>query len=81
MNIKTVFERPLEEVRAFLHEINLGCPHGHYTKVIQSENHDDKGEYSKQEMGLMGHPIQCAAGMCQGPLRLLRQAAVHHPII
>jgi len=33
MNIKKVFERPLEEVRAFLHEIDFGCPHGHYTKV------------------------------------------------
>jgi len=71
MNIKTVFERPLEEVRAFLHEIDSGCPLGHYTKVIQNESHDNKGEYTEQEMELMGHPIQCAAGMCQSPLRLL----------
>ena len=31
--------------------------------------------------GIMRHPIQCAAGMCKSPLRLLRQAAVHHPVI
>ena len=73
LNIKKVFERPLEEVRAFLYEMDSGCQHGHYAKVIQSS---DNSEYVKE---LLGHPIQCAAGMCESPLRLLRQAAVHHP--
>ena len=38
---KKVFERPLEEIRAFLHEIDFGCQHGHFDKVI---SHDSDGE-------------------------------------
>ena len=74
-NIKKVFERPLEEIKAFLHEINSGCQHGHYTKVIQSKSQGSDGECIQDEKEIMGHPIQCAAGMCESPLRLLRQAA------
>ena len=62
----------MEEVKAFLHEIDTGCEHGHYTK-LQS---NDEGEWEKE---LLGHPIQCAAGNCKSCLRLLRQTAVHFP--
>ena len=75
LNIKKVFERPFEKVKAFLYEVDSGCRHGHYAKVIQSDNNS---EYVKE---LLGHPIQRAAGMCESPLRLLRQAAVHYPVI
>jgi len=60
-----VFDRPLEEIRAFLHEIDSGCPHGHYTKLVQS--HDNNAECIEEEKELMGHRIQCAAGNCVGP--------------
>lgn len=29
-----MFERYLEEVRAFLHEIDSSCKHGHYSEVV-----------------------------------------------
>ena len=64
--------------KSFLHEIDAGCQHGHYTKVVQSDSH---GECIKEEKELMGHPFQCTTGNCESPLRLLRQAAVHHPVI
>ena len=35
----------------------------------------------QEEKEVMGHSIQCAAGMRKSPLRLLRQATVHHPVI
>ena len=60
LNIKTVFERSLEEVRAFLHEINSGCEHGHYTKLKQAESDSNKdGECvvtTHNEKELLGHP-------------------------
>jgi len=66
INIKIVFDRPMKEIRAFLHEIDSGCPHGHYTKL-----HDDNAECIEEEKELMGHPIQCAAGNYGSALRLL----------
>ena len=56
LNIKKVFQRPLEEVRAFLYEVNSGSQHGHYAKVIQNS---DNSEYVKE---LLGHPMQRAFG-------------------
>jgi len=68
LTIKKVYERPLEEIWTFLHEIDAGCQHTHYTKVVQSENH---GECIKEEREFMGHPIQCTTGNCESPLWLL----------
>ena len=41
---KKCLKRPLEEVKAFLHEIDTKCEHGHYTK-LQS---NDEGEQEKE---------------------------------
>ena len=63
-------------MRAFLHEINSGCEHGHYTKLMQAESDSNKdGECVVTTQELWGHPIQCTNGMCASPLRLL------HPVI
>jgi len=48
-----------------------------YSELVQS--HDDNAECVEEK--IMGYPIQCAVGNCGSTLRLLRQAAVHHPVI
>ena len=83
LQIKLVFERPLEEVRAFLQDLDCGCQHDHCKKKILIDGlADDDGDTTRVEVqNMLGHPLQCASGDCNSRLRLLRQAAVHHPVI
>ena len=61
----------VEKVRQALAECDMGCPYGHYTKLMGSLPVD-----------LKGHPIVCYSGeRCTSNLRVLRAASTHFPIL
>ena len=56
----------VEKVRQALAECDMGCPFGHYSKLVGSSPVD-----------LRGHPIVCYNGeLCTSVLRILRAAAL-----
>ncbi|CAI8022425.1 hypothetical protein GBAR_LOCUS13170, partial [Geodia barretti] len=68
---RTAFEQPVEKVRQALAECDMGCPYGHYTKLVGSLPVD-----------LKGHPIVCYSGdYCTSTLRILRAASTHFPVL
>ena len=49
----------------------MGCPFGHYSKLVGSSPVD-----------LRGHPIVCYNGeLCTSFLRILRAASTHFPVL
>ena len=48
----------------------MGCPYGHYTKLVDTLPVD-----------LKGHPLVCYSGdRCTSNLRILRAASTHFPV-
>ena len=71
LSFSTAFEQPLEKVRQALAQCDMGCPYGHYTKVVGTVPVD-----------LKGHPIVCYSGdYCTSNLRILRAASTHFPVL
>ena len=71
LSFRTAFEQPIEKVRQALAQCDMGCPCGHYTKLMGSLPVD-----------LKGHPIVCYSGdYCTSTLRILRAASTHFPVL
>ena len=72
VDFKASFSLPEGEVRKALAECDMGCPFGHYTKLVDSTPVD-----------LRGHPIVCYSGdlQCTSVLRILRAASTHFPVL
>ena len=69
--LRAAFDLSVEEVRQALAKCDMGCPNGHYTKVVGSLPVD-----------LRGHPIVCYTGdSCTSTLRILRAASTHFPVL
>ena len=61
VSFKAAFNQPVEKVRQALAECDMGCPYGHYTKLVDTLPVD-----------LKGHPIVCySGGYCTSNLRIL----------
>ena len=68
---RAAFDLSVEEVRQALAKCDLGCPNGHYTKLVGSLPVD-----------LRGHHIVCYTGdSCTSTLRILRAASAHFPVL
>ena len=68
---RTAFEQPVEKVMQALAQCDMGCPYGHYSKLVGTEPVD-----------LRGHPIVCYSGeRCTSTLRILRAASTHFPLL
>ena len=51
--------------------MHVGCPYGHYTKLVDTS-----------PVELKGHPIVCYSGdYCTSNLRILRAASTHFPVL
>ena len=71
VSFKASFALPAEKVRQALAECDMGCPFGHYSKLVGSSPVD-----------LRGHPIVCYNGdLCTSVLRILRAASTHFPVL
>ena len=71
VTFRAAFELSVEEVRQALVKCDLGCPNGHYSKLVGSLPVD-----------LKGHPIVCYLGnSCTSNLRILRAASTHFPVL
>ena len=71
VSFKASFSLPVEKVRQALAECDMGCPFGHYSKLVGSSPVD-----------LRGHPIVCYNGeLCTSVLRILRAASTHFPVL
>ena len=71
VSFKASFGLPVEKVRQALAECDMGCPFGHYSKLVGSS-----------PVGLRGHPIVCYNGeLCTSVLRILRAASTHFPVL
>ena len=71
VTFRAAFELSVEEVRQALAKCDMGCPNGHYTKLVGSLPVD-----------LKGHPIVCYLGnSCTSNLRILRAASTHFPVL
>ena len=71
VSFKASFGLPVEKVRQALAECDMGCPFGHYSKLVGSSPVD-----------LRGHPIVCYNGeLCTSVLRILRAASTHFPVL
>ena len=71
VTFRAAFELSVEEVRQALAKCDMGCPNGHYTKLVGSLPVD-----------LKGHPIVCYSDhWCTSNLRMLRAASTHFPVL
>ena len=71
VTFRAAFELSVEEVRQALANCDLGCPNGHYTKLVGS-----------LPVYLKGHPIVCYSGdSCTSNLRILRAVSTHYPVL
>ena len=71
LSFRAAFEQPIEKVRQALAQCDMGCPYGHYIKLVGSLPVD-----------LKGHPIVCYSGdRCTSNLRILREASTHFPVL
>ena len=76
VNLKQVFEKPIQELRTALYECDSGCPNGHYTKAVVRE---DAGSIVAD---LQGHTLPCFNdGGCCSQLRILRAASTHYNVL
>ena len=79
-SIKVLCQKPMEELRRGLDELDRNCSnvhHGHLVPVNSCLD-DIKGDEELSSQ-LLGHPLPCALGMCSSTLRTIRSAAVHYP--
>ena len=79
-SIKTLCQKPMEELRHGLDELDKNCPNVHHGHLVPADPclDDMKGEEALSRL-LLGHPLPCALGMCSSVLRTTRSAAVHYP--
>ena len=68
VTFRAAFELSVEGVRQALAKCDLGCPNGHYSKLVGSLPVD-----------LKGHPIVCYSGNFN--LRILGAASTHFPVL
>ena len=75
LRIKSVFQACIEDIRVELDDLDSGCNYVH---------HDDTTELDNQNLRfseLRGHSNCCELPLCSSPLRVIRTAATHYPIL
>ena len=71
--MKEAFAKPMQHLRYACTTFDDGCPNGHYSKVVNSDN---------SVVDRTGHPIVCSNdGVCKSKLKILRAASVHYPVL
>ena len=90
VSLRAAFDAPMQELRHALETCDDGCPHGHYTKVLELapipveliSTMDDGRLTDYYPVPLQGHPLACSNHSgCQSKLRVLRAASTHYPVL
>ena len=72
LRTKSLFQMSIEDLRAGLDDLDSGCGHVH------------TGITLKLNSGIieqLGHPINCELPECSSPLRVIRAASPHFPVL
>ena len=72
LRTKSLFQMSMEDLRAGLDDLDLGCGHVHTDITL------------KLHSGIieqLGHPINCELPECSSLLRVIRAATPHFPIL
>ena len=72
LGTKVLFQQCTEDVRAGLDSLDSGCGYVHHDSTVQSDL-----RFSEW----CGHPISCEFPTCSSPLRVIRAAAPHYPVL
>lgn len=84
VSLRAAFDVPMHDLRHALDTCDDGCPHEHYTKVLELtpmpvefiDTLDDGRLTDYSSVPLLGHPLVCSnQGGCQSKLRVLRAAS------
>ena len=70
---KLLFQKSMEDVRAGLENLDSGCGCVHHDVALKAS------DLRFSEFG--GHPICCEFPTCSSPLRVIRAAAPHYPVV
>ena len=90
VSLRAAFDAPMHDLRHALETCDDGCPHGHYTKVLELapipveliDTMDDGRLTDYCPVALQGHPLVCSNNNgCQSKLRVLRAASTHYPVL
>ena len=72
LGTKVLFQQCTEDVPAGLDNLDSGCDYVHHDSTLQSDL-----RFSEWH----GHPISCEFPTCSSPLRVIRAAAPHYPVL
>ena len=73
LGTKLLFQKNMEDHRASLDNLDSGCGYVHRDVTLKSS------DLRFSEFG--GHPICCEFPTCSSPLRVIRAAAPHYPVL
>eukprot|EP00731_Ephydatia_muelleri_P001725 Em0001g1725a len=73
LGTKLLFQKNMEDLRASLDNLDSGCGYVHHDVTLKSS------DLRFSEFG--GHPICCEFPTCSSPLRVIRAAAPHYPVL
>ena len=74
LGTKLLFQKTMEDLRAGLDNLDSGCSYVHHDVTLKSSS-----DLRFSEFG--GHPICCEFPTCSSPLRVIRSAAPHYPVL
>ena len=69
---KSLFQMSIEDLRAGLDGLDSGCGHVHYDVTLKLHS---------GFIDQLGHPIYCELPECSSPLRIIRAATPHFPVL
>ena len=73
LGTKLLFQKSMEDLRAGLDNLDSGCGYVHHNVTLKSSD--------LRFSGSGGHPICCEFPTCSSPLRVIRSAAPHYPVL
>ena len=73
LGTKLLFQKSMEDLRAGLDNLDSGCGYVHHNVTLKSSD--------LRFSGCGGHPICCEFPTCSSPLRVIRLAAPHYPVL
>ena len=72
LRTKSLFQLSIEDLRAGLDGLDSGCSHVHTDITLKSHS---------GFIDQLGHPIYCELPECSSPLRIIRAATPHFPVL
>ena len=73
LGTKLLFQKSMEDLRAGLDNLDSGCGYVHHNVTLKSSD--------LRFSGCGGHSICCEFPTCSSPLRVIRSAAPHYPVL